>query len=184
MQRQANLTRQIYNLLAAAVTWYSLGLSYYNGPLQKSGAAFVEGTVNYFSYFTILSNILVALSFTLAWLSPPVGLGRFFARPTIQAAIALYITVTGLTYWLIFADKGQVHWRDLGGWLIFPLAFVLYTLIHGAFSGFYPYPFLNVAVLGYPRVLLNSLLMAVAFVILGALLLAIARWLGQTKLVS
>ena len=38
--------------------------------ITKPGAPFIEATVRYFSFFTILTNILVALALTLPWLAP------------------------------------------------------------------------------------------------------------------
>ncbi|MFZ5976285.1 MULTISPECIES: Pr6Pr family membrane protein [unclassified Hydrotalea] len=34
------------------------------------------------------------------------------------------------------------------GWLIYPLLYLVYILIRGSFSGFYPYPFVNVLQIG------------------------------------
>jgi len=58
----------------------------------------------------------------------------------------------------------------IGLWLIYPLAYLFYTLIHGAVSGFYPYPFVNVDKLGYGKALLNCLGVTVFFVVLSLLL--------------
>jgi hypothetical protein len=51
-------------------------------------------------------------------------------------------------------------------WLVF-------TLIRGEAVGFYPYPFVDVGDLGYPKVLVNCLLVALLFLVLafGATLL-------------
>jgi hypothetical protein len=38
-----------------------------------------------------------------------------------------------------------------------------WSLLHGAFSGFYPYPFLDVAKHGYGAVLVNMLAMGAGF---------------------
>ncbi len=39
--------------------------------------------------------------------------------------------------------------------LLFPLAYGAWTLAHGAATGWYPYPFVDVVDLGYLRVLAN-----------------------------
>jgi hypothetical protein len=36
-----------------------------------------------------------------------------------------------------------------------PLGYAVYSLIHGAVTGFYPYPFINVGELGYDKMFLN-----------------------------
>ena len=58
-------------------------------------------------------------------------------------------------FWVAFIQKGDLQLRTIPAPLIPPLVYGAYTLVHGAVSGFYPYPFVNVAKLGYPQVLLN-----------------------------
>ena len=54
-----------YRIGAAALAWFAILLQYYL-TVTKPGAPFIEATVRYFSFFTILTNILVALALTLA----------------------------------------------------------------------------------------------------------------------
>lgn len=107
----------------AAIGWYAIVGQYF----QSSSAG------NYFSYFTILSNVLVAVTTTLVALAPDSAPGRFVQRPPVATSVALYITVTGIIYWLILA---QLY--DLEGWVLFfdrllhyviPPAFVLFWLL-------------------------------------------------------
>jgi hypothetical protein len=60
-------------------------------------------TLRYFSYFTILSNVLVALATTHAWLAPSSGCGRFLASPRVRGGIALCIAITGGIYFFVLA---------------------------------------------------------------------------------
>jgi hypothetical protein len=55
---------------------------------------------------------------------------------------------------------------------IWPVAWIAYTLVHGAFTGWYPYPFLDVADIGYLKSLLNVVLVLLVAVALAML----ARW--------
>ena len=55
-----------YRIGAAALAWFAILLQYYL-TVTKPGAPFIEATVRYFSFFTILTNILVALALTLPW---------------------------------------------------------------------------------------------------------------------
>jgi hypothetical protein len=53
----------------------------------KPGAPFLEATVRYFSFFTYLTNILVALALTLPWISLAlIGIDRRMGRSNEQAA--------------------------------------------------------------------------------------------------
>ena len=78
-----------------------------------------------------------------------------------------------MLYWWWVVPRFTMHWRQLGLWLIYPLAYLCITLWRGAASGFYPYPFINVAKLGYPRVLLNASGLLLGFLLLIGLLLAV-----------
>lgn len=66
--------------------------------------------------------------------------------------------------WLLFGPRGQIDRRVIGWAIVFPLAWLAFTMVRGPFAGdFYPYPFLDVTEHGYPRVLLNSVLVALLF---------------------
>jgi hypothetical protein len=55
--------------------------------------------------------------------------------------------------WLAFVPKGRVSWRGIVSFLIFPALYGIWTLIHGAATGWYPYPFLNARKIGYSEML-------------------------------
>jgi hypothetical protein len=60
---------------------------------------------------------------------------------------------------------------------------VAYSLIHGAATGFYPYPFINVREFGYDKIFLNMGVLLLVFIALSLALIAIDRRIGiaQTK---
>jgi hypothetical protein len=86
-----------YRIGAAALAWFAILLQYYL-TITKPGAPLLEATVRYFSFFTILTNILVALALTLPWLSPGSSLGQFFTRPSVRTAILTYIIIVAVIY--------------------------------------------------------------------------------------
>ena len=69
----------------------------------------------------------------------------------------------------------------LVGWLAYPIVYLVWTFIHGAYSGFYPYPFLNSGELGIARVLLNESGLLAIFLILALVLVGGGRLFGQTR---
>ncbi len=69
--------------------------------------------------------------------------------------------------------------RVVGLSLLYPLAWLVFTLVRGPISDFYPYPFLDVRVLGYPAVLLNCVVVAVLFVALAAAAAAFDRAMAR-----
>lgn len=78
-------------------------------------------------------------------------------------------------WWMVFARKGLLGWRDPWVWAIFPAAYLPYALLRGAMDGVYAYPFINVTKLGIGQVALNALLIAVGFVAAGYLLVWVDR---------
>ena len=194
--------QRFYAAVFAAIGWFAVF-----GQFLTSHADSVASTINYLSYFTIFSNILVATTLTAAALAPRSSLGRFLLRPTTATAGALYITVTGIVFyvilsrlyhlegwtlifdhllhyvmppayvlfWLVFIPKGTLHLRNVPGFLVFPLAYAAWTLIHGPLSGFYPYPFVDVPKLGYPRVFLNIVEFVIFFSLVGSCYVLVDR---------
>lgn len=173
-----------------------------------------EGTViNFLSYFTILSNLLIALCVTFSVFLSQIKTGIFFSGISVQTAITLYIFIVALVYnvilrgiwivtgwqlivdnllhvlnpilyilyWLIFASKEKLSWKDGVCWTYFPLVYLIYSLIRGSVVNWYPYPFLNVTNLGYKKVLINVSFMIVLFFITGLLLIAINNKFRNNK---
>ncbi len=156
---------------------------------------------NLFTYFTILSNLLVGVTDAVLAARPR-------ARSTLLRVARfdalLAITITGVVYHLLLADLYHLAGAEelanqlfhtvtplvtVAGWLLFgphgwadrcvvvlalgyPLAWLAFTLARGAAIGWYPYPFVDVGVLGYGRVALNcagitALFLAVAVALAG-----------------
>ena len=202
-----------YRVVAAAIGWFVIGLQYYL-IASKPDVTLAEAAIRMLSFFTILTNILVALAMTLPWLAPESKLGAFFSRPSVRTAIASYIIVVSAVYyailrklwnpeglqyladtiehcvapalyivdWLVFVPKGTVSARSVPWWLLYPVGYAAFSLIHGAVTGFYPYPFLEVTQLGYERVLLNMGVLTAAFAVLGLILVGTDRLLGAVEL--
>lgn len=83
--------------------------------------------------------------------------------------------------WLFLVPKETLKPKDTFGWLTYPIVYIAWTFIHGAYSGFYPYPFLNSGELGHARVLLNESGLLAIFLILGLVLVGGGRLFGQTR---
>ena len=78
--------------------------------------------------------------------------------------------------WLASGPRRHVTWPVVRFSLAFPVLWLVFTLVRGPLvGGWYPYPFLDVDDLGYPRVLLNGLLVAALFLALATG----ARWVDQ-----
>lgn len=64
---------------------------------------------------------------------------------------------------LLIPPSEAARWRSAWKALAFPLAYGVWCLIHGAVTGFYPYPFLDVAKRGYGGVLATMMIMGAGF---------------------
>ncbi len=91
---------KLFMAVIAAIGWFALGLQLFimldNVP--GNGLTSTEAVLNFFSYFTILTNLLVAISLTASWLLPDSRMGRFFLKPATQTAVAVYIITVGIVY--------------------------------------------------------------------------------------
>ena len=85
------------------------------------------------------------------------------------------VPVLTILWWVAYAPKSGLKWYDSVRWLIWPILYADYALVRGLASGFYPYPFLDVSVLGIAQIALNVVVLAAAFVALGVLLIGTAR---------
>ncbi|WP_349681728.1 Pr6Pr family membrane protein [Sphingobacterium sp. UBA7249] len=181
--------------------------------INNSTISNLELIIRFFSYFTILTNLMVAISCTSIVLLPNSAIGHFAVKPVTVTAVTLYILIVGLIYnfvlrflwqpagivriideilhliipilvliyWWRSINKPLIQWCSIFSWLLYPIFYFLYTLWHGASSGFYPYPFVDVSVLGINRVLTNSLSLSLVFLLLGLLLILVTRLIAKNR---
>lgn len=92
------------------------------------GRTVVGGVVRYVSFFTIQTNVLVALAAAVTWLAPESRLGRFFQRPRVVTGLAAYITLVGVAYHVLLSalyNPTGIPWvTDLVFHYVIPLGFV------------------------------------------------------------
>ena len=84
-----------------------------------------------------------------------------------------------LAYWGFGVAKGATSLRTIRTWLLFPLLYVAYALARGSATGHYPYPFLEVPMLGATAVLRNVAMLVGVFVALSLAMVGLDRWLGH-----
>jgi hypothetical protein len=87
--------------IIAVVAWFALVLQFLLMVQRAAPGTALHAVINYFSFFTILTNLLVAVGTTVPLLAPQSAAGRFFARPSTQSATAVYIAIVGITYSLL-----------------------------------------------------------------------------------
>ncbi|ETR77234.1 hypothetical protein X566_06070 [Afipia sp. P52-10] len=178
------------------------------GPL---GLSVGEATVRFFSYFTIHANVLAALMLTALALRTKANEWTVhpFERSAVATYIAVVMLVylgvlqslwaprgaqwladmllhyalplAYLAVWLWVMRKAGLRWYDPLLWLIYPAFYLAFVLVRGRWSGFYPYPFLDVGRLGYGQVALNVLALIAVFVVAGFAILLASRLLARRE---
>ena len=202
-----NNTVTAISALIALLTWFALILQFYlsmTAYLAK-GRTVGGSLVEFFSYFTIQCNLLMAIGLTSVALN---GFNKgFFSRRGVLTAIAVYISIVCLVYnivlrgtvhpvgwhrvadellhavcpplfvlfWVIYVPKQNIDWKDAFSWLWYPFFYLVYTLIRGSLSALYPYFFLNAVNLGYPQVFINIAMLMLVFLAFCMLYVFIAR---------
>lgn len=83
--------------------------------------------------------------------------------------------------WTRLVRRGAVNFRQSPYWSSYILLYAAYILVRGAIIGVYPYPFIDVTVLGYSVALRNAALLGVAFVALSAGMVGLNRVLGTPR---
>lgn len=162
--------------------------------------------LNFFSYFTIQSNLIAALVFL-------VGAARWRAAPDrdwalVRGGAVVYMTVTLVVFnlllagadvdtanawvntvvhrlfpivviadWLIAPPGHRIPARDSLVWLVYPVLWLAYTMVRGPIAGWYPYPFLDPANGGYGTVAVYI----VGIFAFGTALCAVVAWLGTWR---
>lgn len=162
--------------------------------------------VNFFSYFTNLSNIFAAVVLlvesVLTWRGRELGapwamlrcisvvcmalVGVVFSAllrdvdlgsllPWINTWLHYVMPVVVVADWLIAPPRHALRLRLLGVAILFPLGYLAYSLVRGAATNWYAYPFLNPANGGYSMVLLTCLAIAATFAATTLLLMALGN---------
>lgn len=121
-------------LIASAATlgWAGLSIQLYLIFFARLSvdASLLGGLVSFFSYFTVLSNTLVAVVLTCAVTDRDSATRRWFLLPSVSSAIAVSITVVGLAYSVLLRHLWHPEgWQFIADELlhdVMPLVFLAY----------------------------------------------------------
>lgn len=165
------------------------------GDLLDAGPGF--SPTEYYSYFTILSNLFAAVvaAWGLIGRAPAVVRGAALTALLLTFVVVLALLggieigrdsfgtimqhgatpVLALADWLLDPPRRRLRVSAVWWWTLIPLAYLAYSLVRGAILDWYPYDFLDVAANGYGSVAVTSAFVAVAFI---AMSFAV-RWVGN-----
>ena len=94
---------------AALAGWVGLAIQQYLIFYSRwtSGASLLGGLVNFFSFFTVLTNTLAVVVLSYALVKRDSAAKRFFLAPKVSSGIAVSIAVVGLAYSLLLRHLWQ-----------------------------------------------------------------------------
>jgi len=196
------LNKKLFSLFGFILGWFSL-IAQLVIMIQSSEVSFFDTIVRFFTFFTILSNILVSICFTAVLFN----FSPFFKSHKVQTAIAVYISIvaivynivlrfiwepTGLQrivdellhvvnpivfvmYWFMAKNEISTSYKFIFKILAFPLVYLFTVLLIGNYSNYYPYPFLDVNSIGYMKVIINSVGISLAFALVSLLFIFICN---------
>ncbi|QFU86241.1 Pr6Pr family membrane protein [Amycolatopsis sp. YIM 10] len=151
-----------------------------------------------FSYFTIESNLFVLVT-ALVLARNPAADGRLWRIVRLDALLGILITglvfaivlapqvhLTGaalvatigfhyispwacVVAWLFFGPRPRMSWGTVAGAFVWPVAWLVYIFTQGAFTRWYPYPFLDAGELGFGVAARNALLVVALALVLAVL---------------
>jgi len=123
---------------------------------------------------TYITFVGLTYNLLLRQLWQPTGL-----QQVVDELLHSAIPIIFILYWLIFVPKAGLQWKNIFTWLIYPVIYIVIVLIREAISGYYPYPFIDVNNLGYPRVFLNGFGLIITFLLLSSLFVAIGKLMSR-----
>ena len=157
------------------------------------------------SHFTVQADVLAALTCWMLWVRPTRGVRTVFRVARLDAVVGVTVTglvylvvlrpVVDLEGWWALADT-LLHYAVpllvVAGWVVYgprrrvdrrivlfsllwPVGFFVWTVVHGAVSGFYPYPFVDVDEIGYGSVLGRAAVICALLLALASILLWVDR---------
>ena len=192
--------------------WFAL-VSQFILMMENRVESIPETIIRYFSFFTILTNLIVAIYFTQLLFRKNNEVTSLPKRNNNLTAITVYIVIVGLVYqvvlrslwhpeglqklvdellhtiipaavlifWLVYQNFDRLKWNSIFPWLIYPLVYLVYVLIRGKSSGYYPYPFVDVDQLGIQKVIINSTFLLLFFVFISAILIGCGKLMLSKK---
>ena len=132
MQRLNSRPRIIYTTIGAAIAWFGVIGQLYLILLNRQHTI-INTLLQFFSYFTILTNIIVAFTFSVLILKNQSSLKSFLSKPSSLTATGVYIFIVGLIYNFVlrqlWAPEGLQRIVDEVLHLVVPLLYMIYWVL-------------------------------------------------------
>lgn len=160
----------------------------------------VSGLSGLYQYFTLWVNTLVFIlmamvalgrrvnnTLMLSTVVSIVGVGIIFHALLSQGGAQegwdglanqithTYIPVLTPFWWLMHGETGKTQWKNAFACLVTPAIYCVVTLVRAEFSGFYPYPFINLENLGLDGLIKSVIGLTIAFYVLSLAIITLAK---------
>ena len=199
MSRRLSEPTEVLAGVTALVAWLSLGVQL---AILLNEMTLGLALWRFAGFFTILTNLLLAVLATQI----AGGSERGLARPVPRMAITAAILLVGIAYWFLLAPLwtptgwqlaadiglhsagpvlafalwfvmagGRLGWRDVPKAAIWPAVYAIYAVARGALDGWYAYWFLNPKDQSALELLVSITGFALLIMGVGAVLVAIDR---------
>ena len=187
--------KKIFALAMAIIGWITLYLKL-ELRIETEDVSIFESVLRFFSYFTILTNLLITIYFSALVIFRKRQ--TFFNKPGTLSALAAFMIFVGLAYhillrslwnpsgltmvldethhtiiplatiifWYLYENKSMISYKKSSVWVLYPVLYLTWVLIRGHFASFYPYYFLDVNTLGLQQVLINAFGLLIIIVVL------------------
>jgi hypothetical protein len=190
LKRSTNLFIALYAFGVIAFETYT----YWHAQLRPWQPSTPIGRmIFYYSFFTVLSNLMLAISCLCLTFNPNCN-RHFFKIIRLNGLVGVIITaivynlvlrgihkppntllqfaneslhvvlpILGILSWLIWGPFRRIHFNVIVGSFLSVLIYGIYIFVRGYFTNQYPYPFINVANIGYIKALCATGLIFVLF---------------------
>lgn len=134
MNNNRSASYTLFLLLVAVCAWFGvvLQLAIAIPNYLANGKTLARALVLFFSYFTILTNLMVAITTSAALLFPQSKFGQFCTKSSTITAVTLYIVVVGLVYNFVlrplYHPQGWDKVADETVHSVVPLLHIIYWL--------------------------------------------------------
>ena len=192
--------RAALGLFRAIVAIVVLGAVAYQAWLILNSGLFRP--LRFFAFFTILSNVFAAIVWlwlALRWQARRTrtddllrggatlylvvtfvvvvvllqGAELSLSNPVVDFVVHKLFPVLAVIDWIVDPPETDLRLSDVVLWLIFPLAWLAFTLIRGALDNWYPYPFLDPDNGGYRSVAYHVVAILAGFIVIAGAIVAL-----------
>jgi hypothetical protein len=202
-----------YRLLAGIVALGGLSLQFWLMTQYPDSPGITQTTARFLSFFTIQTNILIAVCMLLPALMPGSRISQLASKPSLRTALMGYSALVGIVYfallrnighddglerradqilhyvtptmflidWLVWVPRGRAPFSTVPAYLLYPGVYCAWVFLYGAFTGWYPYPFVDAARLGSGQLVANILGVTVLTLTIPYSLLVLDRLLASLQ---